>query len=230
MITKRTITSDYKDGIGIRKEIEKKEVFKWRENTDNAIGLKEASYIYATEEVRKKHIKEMIKDGWTIEDEEEYMTIYKDDKDTTKNITLPYGLFEKNIPNVYGEVYGNEDYEFPLYNVEDIIESRDITNFLDIEVFKTFSKFIEDEELAIEKAMEYKKYIATTENRYPELIMRFLRYNKFSNEYNFEKDDIINKIEEDEVFNMLQDFQNKFGNLSDSVLEWIEYKYKKKLD
>lgn len=49
--------------------------------------------------------------------------------------------------------------------------------------------------------------------------MRFLRYQKGINEFDFSQDNIINKITEDEVYELLRDYQNSFKNLSKDIFE-----------
>lgn len=224
------LTSDYRDGIEILEIIKKKKIFKYIEENDFFIGLESRVYIYSSIEDKEEHQNQMVKEGWETEDGQEYIQAYKDNKDEDKNIKVPCAFYVKYIPGIYGVLYKKEDELNEIDSIDSILKMSEISNLLDIEVFKSFFEITKNEEESIKKAVAYRKYTSTTENNYPELIMRFLRYQKGINEFDFSQDNIINETTEDEVYELLRDYQNKFNNLSKSVSDWVRSKYDKELN
>lgn len=224
------LTSDYRDGIEILEIIKKKKIFKYIEENDFFIGLQSRVYIYFSIEDKEEHRNQMVKEGWETENGQEYIQVYKDNKDEDKNIKVPCAFYVKYIPGIYGVLYEKEDESNDMDSIESILKASDISNKFDIQVFKSFFEVSNNEDDSIKKAIEYKKYINSIENNYPELIMRFLRCQKGINEFDFNQDDIINKITDDEVYELLRDYQNKFNNLSKTVYDWVRNKYNKELN
>lgn len=134
------LTSDYRDGIEILEIIKKKKIFKYIEENDFFIGLESRVYIYFSIEDKEEHQKQMVKEGWEIEDGQEYIQVYKDNKDEDKNIKVPCAFYVKYIPGIYGVLYEKEDELNEIDSIDSVLKMSDMSILSDIEVFNHFLK------------------------------------------------------------------------------------------
>lgn len=226
----RVLTSDYKDGIEMLNKVNEAQVLKAKEEIDYIDGCHYVAYMYSTTKNMREHIEIMLEDGWEIEKENEYVYIFSGKSEPKTEIKVPCVFYVKYMPGIYGVLYGYEETNGCDDNIIDILKKHDLYNCFDFGVFKSLSKTTNDEKVAVKKAMEYKAYIKDATNKYPEIIMRFLRHSQGLNEYDFNNDHVINNISEEEVYNLLSEHQNSFNNLSDSVLLWVKERYNKELN
>lgn len=97
-----TLTDDFETGIKVKEKIDKLKIVIHTENYIYIRGVKQVIYLYANEEIKEKHKKEMINFGLKPMDKEGYMYIYYDSDENNENnekMLIPCQVYEKKIIN-----------------------------------------------------------------------------------------------------------------------------------
>lgn len=116
-------------------------------------------------------------------------------------------------------------------NIFKILEKHNLGTFMDFDLYKTYSKETDDEKEIISKILEYKNYISNQNaKRYPESIMKYLRQRIGLEEYDFSKDDELNKMSPNDVFANVVEWNGLIGGYADTIKQWVYHIYGIDLD
>lgn len=115
-------------------------------------------------------------------------------------------------------------------NIFDILERNGLGTGLDYTLYKEFSNTIKEEKEIINKIIEYKNYMDNNNNNYSDEIMRYLRQREGLDEYDFSKDEELNQMSSNEVFDNVLKWNGLVGGYSYTIKKWIKEIYGVDLD
>lgn len=111
-------------------------------------------------------------------------------------------------------------------NMFEILErnNANITG-INCDLYREFSKQLLQEKEIIEKIKEYEEYTENNNNKYSEEIMRCLREREGLSKYDFSKDEELNQMSPNEVFDNVVKWNGLLGGYSDTIKGWIREIY-----
>lgn len=109
-------------------------------------------------------------------------------------------------------------------NIFDILKRYNLGTGLDYHLYKEFSMTTREENEIIGKVIEYKNYMENNNNKYSDEIMRYLRQREGLDEYDFTKDDELNQMSSNEVFDNVVMWNGLIG-YSRTIKRWIKEIY-----
>jgi len=117
-------------------------------------------------------------------------------------------------------------------NIFTILERNDLDcTSLNYSLYEEFSNVIvADEGGIIQKIIKYNDYLLKNHNKYPDHIMRYLRQRRGLEEFDFSKDEELNKISPTDAFEHVVEWNGLLGGYASTIKRWINDIYGIDLD
>lgn len=111
----------------------------------------------------------------------------------------------------------------------EILEKHNLLTGLNCELYRKFSKTLNNQEDIINEIVKYNDYIKNSNNKYSDYIMDCLRRTIGNDKYDISHDDEINKMSSDEVFKAMMEAHGLLS-YSEEIKNWIKEIYKTELN
>lgn len=101
---------------------------------------------------------------------------------------------------------------------------------LNYSLYEEFSKTMTNENEIVEKINKYNDYEENNNNNYSENIMQCLRQRHDLNKFDFSKDEELNKLSANDVFDHVIKWNGLLGNYTEIIKKWVNEIYGVDLD
>lgn len=113
-----------------------------------------------------------------------------------------------------------------MKNIFEILDRNGIgSSGLTYDLYREFSNQLSEERDIVEKIKEYEEYMESNNNKYSEEIMRYLRQREGLNKYDFSKDDELNQMTPNEVFDNVVKWNGLMGGYTETIKDWVKEIY-----